>query len=152
MTGAGGPADPFDEIVAGLSAPSGIALIITPVPSARLLGKFLEKAGLSGTVIGARSGAVLAKELPPQDPFEQLQGSLPAEPLAIAKAISILTKLELILMVARFDESFEGKVSAWKIHGEDVTGEIAPGLVLAKMDHHIEDLITGVVRLEDLGK
>ena len=95
--------DPFDAIVAGFGAPQrnpDLALIVTPFASAAAVATLTGAADLDCTVISSRNGAVAAMEITP-DPFAELTGSVPEEALALAKALSIITKVEVVLIVVR---------------------------------------------------
>nr|NLD40822.1 hypothetical protein [Actinomycetales bacterium] len=150
--------DPFEAIVAGLgaSAPQrDLALIVTPFASAEALAGLAAAAGLACTVVPSESGAVAAMDLEVADPFEKLTGEPPKEALALAKAISILTRIDVVLLVSRLvseggEVSLEGELSAWRVTGADIGGEISPGLVIAGLDPTIEDLAVGEKRLADV--
>lgn len=152
------PIDPFEAIVAGLgegSPPRDLALIVTPFASAEALAGLAAVAGLACTVVPSESGAVAAMDLPVADPFEQLTGEPPKEALALAKAISILTRIDVVLLVSRLvseggEVSLEGELSAWRVTGPDLGDEISPGLVVANLDPTIEDLAVGEKRLADI--
>lgn len=146
-----------------------MALVVTPIASAQALAQLATMAGIACTVVPTRSGAVAAMHLTAADPFEELAGNAPARPLALAKAISILTRLELLLLVCRFgggsdaavaedapgvaapEAGFgaEGRISAWQISGADVMEPVSPGLLLARLDPVIEDLAVGERTLSD---
>lgn len=151
------PDDPFAAIVAGLDlqAPTvrDLALVITPIASAEALAGLAVMGNLHCTVVPASTGAVAAMHLDEADPFLAVSGQPPTEALALAKAISIITKVPVMLLATRFvsdgDATGEGEMTAWTIKGEDVTGTVSPGVVLANLDAQIEDLALGEKDLED---
>ncbi|HZK06339.1 MAG TPA: hypothetical protein VFC82_10940 [Actinomycetaceae bacterium] len=152
------PVDPFDAIVANFGMPPvqrDLALVLTPIASAEVLAGLASVAGLECTVVPSKGGAVAAMYLPEGDPFDDLTGDAPKEALALAKAISIITKIDVVLMVSRFsgpgsEASPEGKLSAWRIAGAEIAGEIPAGLVVSSLDTTVEDLVIGEKRLEDV--
>ncbi len=154
----GADIDPFDAIVAGLGAPApqrDLALIVTPIVSAEALAGLAAMAGLACTVVPSSSGAVAAMDLEVADPFEKLSGEPPREAVALAKAISILTRVDVVLLVSRLvsegsEVSLEGEMSAWRVAREDLAGEVSPGLVIAGLDTVVEDLAVGEKRLADI--
>ncbi|MDO5495774.1 MAG: hypothetical protein Q4G64_08675, partial [bacterium] len=85
----------------------------------------------------------------------KLTGEPPKEAVALAKAISIHTRIDVVLLVSRLvseggDVSLEGEISAWRVTGADLGEEISPGLVLGGLDAVIEDLAIGESRLADV--
>lgn len=150
--------DLFEALVAGLGTTTpqrDLALIVTPIASAEALAGLAAVSELACTVIPSRSGAVAAMDLEVADPFERLTGQPPKEALALAKAISILTRIDVVLLVSRLvteegEVSLEGELSAWRVTGADLGDEISPGLVIAGLDPTIEDLAVGEKQLIDI--
>lgn len=153
--------DEFERLVAGLgdtaaapAEPEGLAVVVTPVASASALAGLCAMSGLSCKVLPTETGAVAAIALPPvDDPFAALGGALPAEAHELATELSRLTHLEVVLVVARLstaDEGPTGQLTAHRYAGGEQVGEISPGLILSSADPLVEDLLLGVVRLQDV--
>lgn len=153
--------DEFQRLVAGLgegrppeATQPGLAVVITPVASASALAGLCAMSGLSCKVLPTASGAVAAVALAAQeDPFAALGGAIPPEADELAAALSKLTHLEVVLVVARLsaeDDGPTGQLTASRYAGGVQSGDISPGLVLSSVDALVEDLLLGAVRLEDV--
>lgn len=152
--------DEFERLVAGLGAglpaepaqPAGLAVVVTPVASASALAGLCAISGLSCKVLPTGTGAVAAISLAPvEDPFAALMNAVPAEADELAGALSRLTHLEVVLVVARLsaaDDGPTGQLTAHRYASGERAGEISPGLVLSSVDALVEDLLLGAVRLD----
>lgn len=152
--------DEFERLVAGLgadlqpAAPEDLAVVVTPVASASALAGLCAISGLSCKVLPTGAGAVAAITLAPvDDPFAALAGAVPPDADELAAALSRVTHLEVVLIVARLtaaEEGPTGQLTAHRYSGGERSGEISPGLVLSSADPLVEDLLLGVVRLEEV--
>ncbi len=150
--------DEFERLVAGLSPavparPHQLALVLTPVASAAALAGLCAMSGVHCTVLPSSTGAVAAIELE-EDPFAGLVPGAPPEADALARTLSRLTHVEVLLLVARLGADREGDVSgqlsAHRYTGGEHVGDIAPGVVLAAVDGIVEDLVLGQTALADV--
>lgn len=148
--------DEFDRLVAGLEAvpePEGLAVVITPVASAAALAGLCAMSGLVCKVLPTATGAVAAIPLAAEDPFAALAAAIPPEADELAAALSRLTHLEVILVVARLNPGEEGptgQLTARRYAGGEQGAEVASGLVLSSADALVEDLLLGAVQLEEV--
>lgn len=150
--------DEFERLVAGLGEapahPAGLAVVVTPVASAAALAGLCAMSGLACKVLPTQRGAMAAISLAPvDDPFAALTNAVPAEAEELAGALSRLTHLEVVLVVARLnpgDDGPTGQLTAHRYAAGERAGEISPGLVLSSADALVEDLLLGTVRLEEV--
>ncbi len=154
--------DEFERLVAGLgdeisaepAQPPGLAVVVTPVGSASALAGLCAMSGLSCKVLPTHTGAVAAIALAAvDDPFAALTNAVPAEADELAGALSRLTHLEVVLVVARLSTAEEGptgQLTAHRYAAGERAGEVSPGLVLSSVDALVEDLLLGAVRLDEV--
>lgn len=148
--------DAFDDIIGGLEAPKArtLALVLTPVVSARALAGLASIGKVQCTVVHSSRGAVAARVVE-SDPFASLAGEVPDEARGLAVAMAALSRTEVVLVLVelRGDSEtglgYEGNTKAYRVSLDGLGEEVPAGLLLANADPIVEDLIFGEVLPED---
>ncbi|OKL53200.1 hypothetical protein BSZ39_10720 [Bowdeniella nasicola] len=137
-----------------------LAVILTPIASAKALAGLCAMSNLDLKVIDTSTGAVAAMEFVPEDSWsvESLTTGV-SVPEAAHQAASMLSKTSrigavLVVVEVTFDEDggqgTSGHMIARNYEGGEVGEDVSPGLVLANADDIVENLLLGEIALDEL--
>lgn len=160
--------DAFDDIVRDLEPEEPplrktIALVLTPLADPTALGALLSMLNLQADVIGTTTGAVACLEVPVKvtDDIESLLGAarpMPTEAEELACEMSKLTRMGVVLLVSwlvegdQIEPGVSGQITARRYVGGQAQEDLPAGLVIARMDQRVEDLLLGRVNPKDLSQ
>lgn len=144
--------DAFEDIIGQFDAPKErtLALVLTPVVSARALAGLASIGKVSCTVLPTPRGAV-ATRVVETDPFAALTGEVPDEARGLAVAMAALARMDVVLVLVRLTGDaetglgFEGSTTGYRVSLDGLGEEVSAGLLLANADPIVEDLIFGEV-------
>ncbi|WP_067781237.1 hypothetical protein [Actinomyces vulturis] len=157
-----------DEDLSDLNAPSAvlgahkIAVVVTPVASAKALAGMCALAGLKCWVVPSSSGALAVKEFTSAHTtwdISELTGGMDSEPTQAAELASELSALSrdgVILLTADLatdvgiEQGLSGHITARHYANRQPGEDVSPGMILNSIDGLAEDLLLGLTSVSDI--
>lgn len=139
-----------------------VALVLTPVASAQALAGLCAMSGLEIEVIPSTTGALVYLKLDEESQEWELDallgGSahLPEKAVELASQLSVIARMPVVLAISwiapgnEIEPGVTGRVSAHRFHQGKVEDELPPGMLMARMDGVVEDLLLGRVTPQDV--
>lgn len=144
-----------DESLEELNSGSLMCVVWTPIASGEALAGICALQKLEVDVIPSSQGALAAVEIPvtADIDFELLTHAVPVEVEKIAQALSSLVQAGVVLLSARLrqgEDGIAGDITAVAYENGERGEKVAPGLVLARADDSLLQLLTGTTTLPQI--
>ncbi|OKL51515.1 hypothetical protein [Buchananella hordeovulneris] len=152
--------DEFARLVASLAeetepdpARRALAVVLTPFESAEAVAALCAMGNLAASVVPTPTGAVVARELTlassPEADLDQLLAVTPPAADQMARLLSRTSRAGVVLLLSELatdvgnEQGLSGHITARQYNAGEPGEEVPVGLVLARMDSLVEDILIG---------